>query len=114
MTEVRLTFTKYLMVDAQGKTILQCVEQYFGKRNIPFINITAVVTDGAPAIVNRFKGFASLLKKKVPGVLTVHCLMYRQHLVATKFSDRLHDALKVRIRAINKIKPQPLDFGLFV
>ena len=41
----------------------QYVQQYFEKYNILLGNITAVATDGAPAMVGRYRGFASLLKK---------------------------------------------------
>ena len=30
-------FVKYLMGDAKGETILQCVQQYFEKHNIPSV-----------------------------------------------------------------------------
>jgi len=89
------------------------MQQYFEKHNIPLSNITAAATDGAPAMVGLYRGFASLLKKKVPAVRTVHCVLQRQHLVAKKLSDGLHDALKVCIRPINKIKAHPLNSRLF-
>lgn len=106
-------FAKYLRADAKGETILQCVQQYFEKHNIPLSNITAVATDGAPAMVGWYRGFARLLKEKVPDVRTVHCVLHRQHLVAKKLSGELHDALKVCIRAVNKIKAHPLNSRLF-
>ncbi|XP_066946097.1 protein FAM200C-like [Macrobrachium rosenbergii] len=71
-----------------------------------------VATDGAPAMVGRYRGFASLFKQKVPDVCTVHYVLHRL-LVAKKLSDGLHDALKVCIRAINKIKAHPLNSRLF-
>jgi len=92
---------------------LKCVQQYFEKHNIPLSNITAVATDGAPAMVGRYRGFASLLKKKVPAVRAVHCVLQKQHLVAKKLSGGLHDALKVCMRATNKIKAHPFDSRLF-
>ncbi|KAK4319476.1 hypothetical protein Pmani_009579 [Petrolisthes manimaculis] len=63
-------------------------------------------------MVGRYRGFASLLKEKVPDVRTVHCVLNRQHLVAKKLSGELHDALKVCIRAVNKIKAHPLNSRL--
>ena len=107
-------FAEYLTADAKGETILQCVLQYFEKHNIPYSNVTVEATDGAPAMVGRCRGFASLLKKKVPDVRTVHCVLHRQHLVAKKLSGGLDDALKVCIRPINKIKAHPLNSRLFV
>lgn len=85
-------FANYLSGDAKGETVLKCVQQHFEKHNIPLSNITAVATDGAPAMVGQYRGFAGLLKEKVPDVHTVHCVLHRQHLVAKKLGGELHDA----------------------
>ncbi|XP_023233556.1 zinc finger BED domain-containing protein 5-like [Centruroides sculpturatus] len=106
-------FAKYLETDSKGETIFLCLQDYLNKHNIPFGNITAVATDGAPAMVGRYRGFFVFLKKKVPKVHTVHCVLHRQHLVAKKLSGELHDTLKVCIRSINKIKAHPLNSRLF-
>ena len=76
-------------------------------------NITDVATDGAPAMVGRYRGFAAFMKEKVPKVFTIHCILHRHHLVAKKLSGELYEALKVCIRAINKIKAHPLNSRLF-
>ena len=106
-------FAKYLRADSKGETILQCLEDYLNKMNVPIENITAVATDGAPAMIGRYRGFASLLKRKVPGVRTIHCVLHRNHLVAKNLSNELHAALKVCIRSVNKIKAHPLSSRLF-
>ena len=47
---------------------------------IPLSNIISV--DRALATVWRYRDFISFLKENVPGVLAVHCVIHRQHLVA--------------------------------
>lgn len=106
-------FANYHTGNAKGETILKCVQQHFEKHNIPLGNITAVATDGAPAMVGQYRGFAGLLKEKVPDVHTVHCVLHKQHPVAKKLSGALHDVMKVCIRAINTIKAHPLNSRLF-
>lgn len=106
-------FASYLNADSKGETIFLCLEDYLNKHNVPLENITAVATDGAPAMVGRYRGFSVFLKEKVPTVRTVHCVLHRQHLVAKKLSGELHEALKVCIRSINKIKTSPLNSRLF-
>ena len=59
-------FAKYLTADAKGETIFQCVQLYFEKHNIPLSSITAVATDGAPAMIGQYREFASLLIEQVP------------------------------------------------
>ncbi|KRY33526.1 zinc finger protein [Trichinella spiralis] len=70
-------------------------------------------TDGAPAMVGCYRGFATLLKETVPDVRAVHCVLHRHHLVAKNLSGELHAALKVCIKAVNKIKGQPTNSRLF-
>ena len=68
-------FGKYLKGDAKGNTIFQCLVDYLKEHNVPLGNITAVATDGAPAMVGRYRGFAALLKERFPMCLlfTVFC-----------------------------------------
>jgi hypothetical protein len=100
-------FSEYLESDSKGEIIFRCMEEYLPEQNISFENITAVATDGAPAMV------ATLLKQKVPHVVTVHCVLHRIHLIAKKLSGELHEALMICIRSINKIKAHPLNSRVF-
>ncbi|XP_003371113.1 conserved hypothetical protein [Trichinella spiralis] len=79
--------------DAKGETIFRCLEHYLKEHNVPHGNITAVANDGAPAMVGRYRGFATLLKETVPDVRAVHCVLHRHHLVAKNLSGELHAAL---------------------
>lgn len=49
-----------------------------------------IVIDGATATIAYHKSFIAYLKNKIPGALAVHCVIYRQHLVARNLSERLH------------------------
>ena len=64
-----LLFCKCLQTDATGQTIFQTLLAYLQDKSIPLTNIVACATDGAPAMVGRYRGFASLLRpKKSPSV----------------------------------------------
>ncbi|XP_077301648.1 protein FAM200C-like [Arctopsyche grandis] len=65
------------------------------------------------AMVGRHRGFILRLKNVAPNVLTIHCIIYRQHLVAKKLNGRLHKSLSIFIVVINKIKSHPLNDRLF-
>lgn len=106
-------FAKYLETDGKGITIFRCLEEYLNKFDIPLENITAVATDGAPAMVGRYRGFATFLKEKVPDVRTIHCVLHRNNLVAKYLSPELYEALQFCIKSINQIRAQPLNARLF-
>ena len=64
-------------------------------------------------MIGHHRGFISFLKKVVPGVLMVHCVIHRQHLVAKNLSGRLHKSMSTVITAINKIKAHAFNSRLF-
>ena len=94
----------------------QCIELWrtiSRKKSIPLTNIISCVSDGAPSMVVSLRGFLSYLKKAVLKVLTVHCVIHRQHLVAKNLSEKLHGSLFTVITAVNKIKANALNSRLF-
>jgi len=108
-----MLFARTLIADTKGESIFNTVKDYFKEKNIPLVNIMSIATDGAPAMVGRHRGFIAFLKKEVPGILAVHCVIHRQHLVAKNLSDRLHQSLRYVISAVNKIRSNSLNDRLF-
>ncbi|KAF2362659.1 hypothetical protein FHG87_006583 [Trinorchestia longiramus] len=109
-----LLFAKELETETRDEFIFAVVELFFKERGIPMENIIACTTDGAPALTGKYKGFLSYLKKAVPGVFTIHCVIHRQHLVAKNLSsDCLSKSLDDVIKAVNEIKCQPLNSRIF-
>ena len=64
-------------------------------------------------MVGRHRGFISCLKKEVPNLVAVHCVIHRQHLVAKHLSKPLHKSLQHVITAINRIRSNVLSDRLF-
>ena len=108
-----LLFPRLLETDTKGESVYRVVDDYFQKKSIPLTNIISCATDSTPSMVGRQRGFLSYLKKAVPNVLTVHCVIYWQHLVAKNLSAKLHEFLSTVITAVNKIKANALNSRLF-
>ena len=108
-----LLFARLLETDTKGESVYRAVEDYFQKKSIPLTNIILCAPDGAPSLVGHHRGFLSYLKKAVPKVLTVHCVIHRQHLMAKNLSEKLHESLSTVITAVNKIKANVLNSQLF-
>lgn len=106
-------FAKLLKTDTKGETIFQTLENFLTEKEIPWSNILAIATDGAPAMVGRYKGLIAHVKKNIPGVLAIHCVIHRQHLVAKNLSERLHKSLQLVITTVNKIRSSALSDRLF-
>lgn len=108
-----LLFAKNLESDTKGDSIFNTMQKFFQEKEIPISNILSAATDGAPAMTGRHKGFIAHLRKAVPNVLAVHCIIHRQHLVAKKLNERLHASLNNVIKAINIIRSNSLNDRLF-
>jgi hypothetical protein len=72
-----------------------------------------VATDGAPAMVRPCHGLISHLKKIIPEVTAIHCVIHQQHQVAKNLSEKLHQSLQFVINAVNKIRSNALHTHLF-
>ncbi|XP_068234353.1 SCAN domain-containing protein 3-like [Palaemon carinicauda] len=106
-------FAEKLEVDTKGSTVYKAVEQFFKQKGIPLSNVIACATDGAPSMVGRHRGFIAHLKREVPDIFTIHCVIHRQHLAAKHLSDRLHSTLQAVIKAVNRIKAHSSNDRIF-
>ena len=73
---------KCLETDTKGETLFTELKRFFDEKTILLTNIISVATDGAPAMVGRYRGFLAYLKQAVPHVCSVHCVIHRHHFVA--------------------------------
>ena len=64
-------------------------------------------------MIGPHRGFIAHLKREVPDLFTIHCVIHRQYLVAKHLSHRLHSTLRAVIRAVNKIKAHSLNDRIF-
>ncbi|GFW99864.1 SCAN domain-containing protein 3 [Trichonephila clavipes] len=108
-----MLFARTLTTDTKGESTFNVLKEYFIENSIPLLNIISVATDGAPAMVGRYRGFTGHLKQNVPMVLAIHCAIHRQHLVAKNLNGRLHQSLQFVINTINQIRSNTFNTRLF-
>nr|XP_020653392.1 SCAN domain-containing protein 3-like [Pogona vitticeps]XP_020653393.1 SCAN domain-containing protein 3-like [Pogona vitticeps] len=108
-----LLFARNLVTDTKGSSIFEKVEEFFNEKNIPLTNVVACTTDGDASMVGRYREFQAHLKSVLPGVMTVHSVVHRQHLVSKNLSGRLHESLHYVINAVNEIKLKGFNNQLF-
>lgn len=108
-----MLFAKRIKTDTRGLSIFEEMKSYLAENNIPLENIIACATDGAASMVGRYRGFIAHLKKAIPSVFTIHCVIHRQHLVSKNLGARLNHSLSIVIRTVNFIKSHALRDRLF-
>lgn len=78
-----LLFANNLVVDdTKGESIFITIKKYTQEKDISILNILSPGTDDDPAMTRHHKGFITHLKQVVPNILTIYCVLHRQHLVA--------------------------------
>ncbi|KAJ8959617.1 hypothetical protein NQ318_021803 [Aromia moschata] len=107
-----LLFARTLTTDIKGESIFNIFKDYCMEKAIPLSNIISVASDRAPAMVGRSREFVSHLKQNIPGMLAIHCVIHRQHLVAKNVSARLQEPLQFVINAVNRIRSNALNTRL--
>ena len=90
-----MLFARSLVTDTKAEIIFKKVPDYLQKRKIAMSNIIACSTDGAAAMVGRYRGFIAYLKETVPNLLCIHWVVYQQNLVAKNLSGRLKNVQRL-------------------
>ncbi len=86
-------FSDFLGVFATAEAIFKALSAYMVSSDIPFANIIGCSTDGASAMVGRHRGFTSRLKAMAPQIITIHCALHRENLVAMRLHPALDEAM---------------------
>ena len=101
------------LIDTQSETMYAAVYDFLHNNGIPLSNLLQIATDDASAMTGKHNGFVAKLKKVSPHVITIHCIIHRQHLAAKSLNNDMEEALKVAISAINFVKANALHDRLF-
>ena len=64
-------------------------------------------------MIGRHRSFIAHLKRAVPNVFCIHCVIHRQHSIAKHLTANLHQSLQIVITATNKIKKNSLNDRIF-
>ena len=108
-----MLFCKSLETSTTAKDIFKVVYEYINENDIPFKNIVSCTADGAPAMMGKQTGCLKLLKDMNPSMMTFHCVVHRENLVAKNMSPSLHTVMQAVIRCVNSIKAKPKFERLF-
>ena len=98
-TREEMLFVISLQTDTRAISLFEAVKDFYEDKGIPMKNIIQCATDGATEMVGRRCGFITLIKREIPGVIAIHCVIHRHHLAAKHVSGELHDTLNFIIKS---------------
>ncbi|KRZ48450.1 Protein ZBED8 [Trichinella nativa] len=111
--EEELLFSEPLKTTTNGADVFQAVSQFFEVYSLMWEKLVGVCTDGAPAMLGSRSGFVKMVKSKNPSIFAMHCVIYRQALVAKTLPDDLRDDLNFAVEVVNYVKSSALNARLF-
>jgi zinc finger BED domain-containing protein 5/7/8/9 len=95
-----------------GQDIYNAVANFLKPNGIDLSKLVCVVTDGAPSMVGKNKGFVALLKndEHFPPFVHYHCLIHVENLASyLKSVPEISEQLKLIIKLINFLVSKPLN-----
>ena len=108
----KFLFCKRLPVNTKGEEIFRVTSDYFKKR-LEWKNCTSICTDGAAAMVERYKGIVSRIREKQQDIVVTHCFLHRETPVVKTLPADLASTLNTEVSIVNFVKTKPLKSRMF-
>ena len=94
--------------------IFKALDSYFLEHGIKWKKCIGICTDGAANMIGHLAGVVAKVKNvSHPNIMSTHCIIHREHLVAKKMSPELHEVLSNVIKIINEIRHKVLNSRIF-
>lgn len=104
---------KELTETTTGRDVFNIINNYLEKNSISWKFCNSICTDGAPSMTGSIKGFVTIAKEQNPGIMTTHCFLHREALVAKSIVGDLKLVLDQVVKMVNYIKSKPKNVRLF-
>ena len=76
--------------------------------------VSAVCTDGAPAMIGCKSGLRGLIKSVSPHIAFTHCMLHKHALVSKMLPSSLADVLKIVVETVNFVRSRALNHRIFM
>ena len=98
---------------SRGIDVKEAMMAAIAKANLPIAKLTAMITDGAPAMIESVNGLVGLCKadQTFPEFWNFCCIIYREQLVSK--SLKLDNVMKTVMETINYICTHALNYQQF-
>ncbi|XP_032081565.1 protein ZBED8-like [Thamnophis elegans] len=112
-------FVRYVKDDVIKEDFLlqqqlrKLVDDFFKDNNISWDMVSAVCSDGAPAMLERKSGFDALVKADAPHIIVTHCILHRHALPTKTLPPKLAEVLKIVVECMNYVRNSALRHRIF-
>ena len=97
----------------RGIDVKEAMMTAFAKANLPIPKLTAIASDGAPAMIGSVKGLVGLCKadQMFPELWNFHCIIHREQLASKSLN--LDNVMKPVMEIVNYIRTHALNHRQF-
>ena len=106
-------FCKPLTTTTKAADVKKLVDDFFRSNGLSWNMVSAVCSDGAPAMLGRNSGFGALVKADAPHVIVTHCVLHRHALASKTLPPELADVLKIVVETVNYVRSSTLNHRIF-
>jgi len=89
------------------------IDPYHKLLNLSWESCFSICTDGANSMIVSIKSFVSAVKKYNKNILSEHCFLHREALVAKTIGPQLKNVLDDAVKIVNFIKTRSLKSRFF-
>ena len=110
----KFLFCKHLVTTAKATDVEKILDDFFASKGLSWSMVSAVCTDGTPAMIGCRSGLRALIKQDAPDVVFTHCMLHRHALAFKTLPPELAEALKIVIESINYVRGRALNHRIFM
>lgn len=104
---------KPLTTTTKAADVKKLVDDFFKENNLSWDMVSAVCSDGAPAMLGRKSGFGALVKADAPHIVVTHCILHRHALATKTMPPKLAEVLKIVVECVNYVRNSALRHRIF-
>ena len=90
------------------------LDDFFTSNGLFWNIVSAVCTDGAPAMIGCKSGLRGLIKSVAPHIAFTHCMLHKHALVSKMLPSSLADVLKIVVKMVNFVRGRALNHRIFM
>lgn len=109
----KILFCKPLTTTSKAADVKKLVDDFFRDNYLSWDMVSAVCSDGAPAMLGRNSGFGALVKGDAPHIIVTHCVLHRHALATKTLPSKLAEVLKIVVECVNYVRNSALKHRIF-
>lgn len=103
-----------LTTTTNGANVKKLVYNLFRDNGVSWNMVSAVCSDGAPAMLGRYSDFGALVTSDAPSQnIDTHCVLHSHALVAKTMPPKLTEVLKIVVKCVNYARKSVMKHRFF-